>query len=551
MRALIGFLGCLVALQVSAEATLLHNARIHTFDPAAPAAEAMVWDAQGRLLAVGKSDALRARWPQAERIDAQARTVVPGLIDAHGHLMSLGHGLMRADLVGAQSKQEVLARLQAFARDLPEGAWLLGRGWDQNDWPEKVFPSAADLDAAFPDRPVWLERIDAHAGWGNSAALAAADRRFDGDWQPEGGRIERRDGKPTGVFIDEAMRLIEAAIPAPTPALQAEALERALQHAVSLGLTGVHDAGVRLDELALFRRFADAGKLSLRITAMADGDNQALAALCAMGPYRHAGGRLQMRAVKLYADGALGSRGAVLLDDYSDDPGNRGLFVTSPEALDASIAMARECGVQVAAHAIGDRGNRVLLDSFSRHLPKEAAARRELRWRIEHAQVIAPEDIPRFAELDVIASMQPTHATSDMPWAEDRIGPQRLRGAYAWQRLRAAGVRLALGSDFPVESVDPLLGLYAAITRQDAAGKPRGGWLPQQRLSPQEALRGFTLDAAYAGFAEDEVGSLIAGKRADFLILSDDVLDAPPATLLKSKVLATYLDGVAVYRTAQ
>jgi predicted amidohydrolase YtcJ len=522
---------------------IVFNARIHTLDAAQPAATWLRWDDTGRITASGEGEPPAL----AGAIDARGRTVVPGLIDAHGHLMNLGYGLLRANLAGTASKAEVLERLRAFERDLPEGAWLLGRGWDQNDWPEKAFPSTADLDAAFPSRPVWLERVDGHAGWGNGAALAAADRRFSGDWQPEGGRIERRDGQATGVFIDEAMKLIEAAIPPPDEALQARALELALAEAAKHGLTGVHDAGVKLEELALYRRFADAGRLPLRIYAMADGDNAALAALCAMGPYRHAGGRLQMRSVKLYADGALGSRGAVLLQDYSDDAGNRGLFVTAPAALDTAVDKARRCGLQVAAHAIGDAGNRRVLDSFARHLPQARQAGEDLRWRIEHAQIVALDDIPRFAALGVIASMQPTHATSDMPWAEARVGAERIRGGYAWQRMRAAGVALALGSDFPVEAVDPMLGLYAAVTRQDAASKPPQGWMADQRLTPEQALRGFTVDAAWAGFAEEEVGSLAPGKRADFVLLSQDVLAVAPAKLAETRVLATYVDGQAVY----
>jgi predicted amidohydrolase YtcJ len=540
----------LTALLVSLPASaggVLFNARIATLDPAAPAATWLQWDDDGRIVASGRGEAPAG----GTRIDARGAHVVPGLIDAHGHLMNLGHALLRADLAGTASKAEVIERLRDFERGLPAGAWLLGRGWDQNDWAEQSFPSAADLDAAFPTRPVWLERIDGHAGWGNSAALAAADRRLDGDWQPDGGRIERRDGKPTGVFIDEAVKLIEAAIPPPDETLQSRALERALAAAVKHGLTGVHDAGVSLQELARYRRFADAGKLPLRITAMADGDKEALAALCAMGPYRHAGGRLQMRTVKLYMDGALGSRGAMMLADYSDDPGNRGLSVMSPAALDAAIDTAHGCGIQVAAHAIGDAGNRRVLDSYARHLPAARGRGEDLRWRIEHAQIVALDDIPRFAQLGVIASMQPTHATSDMPWAEDRVGPARIRGGYAWQRMRAAGVALALGSDFPVESVDPMLGLYAGVTRQDAAGKPPGGWMPDQRLSPLEALRGFTLDAAWAGFAEQEVGSLAVGKRADFVLLSQDVLAAAPASLRETQVLATYVDGKAVYEAAR
>jgi predicted amidohydrolase YtcJ len=531
----------------AATPTVLVNARIHTLDPERPVATWMRWDDTGQINAVGGDDD-RPEVGVGGAIDAEGRTVIPGLIDAHGHLMGLGYSLTRANLVGTTSKADVIERLQIAARALPEGAWLLGRGWDQNDWPEKEFPTAADLDAAFPTRPVWLERIDGHASWGNSAALAAADRRFDGDWQPDGGRIERRDGKATGVFVDEASKLVEAAIPPPSAELQAAAFERALAEAVKHGLTGVHDAGVTLAELAMYRRFADAGKLPLRVTAMADGDKEALAALCAMGPYRHPGGRLQMRTVKLYVDGALGSRGAVLHADYDDAPGNRGLFVTAPAVFDAIVDKAAGCGLQIASHAIGDAGNTLVLDSYEKHLRAGDGNR---RWRIEHAQLLRLDDVPRFSRLGVIASMQPTHATSDMPWAEARVGAARLRGAYAWRRLLDAGARLALGSDFPVESVDPLLGLYAAITRQDAAGKPPGGWLPEQRLRPDEALRGFTLDAAYAGFAEHEVGSLVPGKRADFVLLSDDVLEGEALRLLKTRVLATYVDGVAVYEARQ
>jgi predicted amidohydrolase YtcJ len=518
----------------------LVNARIHTMDASVPLATAMAWDDAGRIVAIG--DAVPA---DAHAIDAGGRTVVPGLIDAHGHLMGLGQSLMRADLVGSTSKQDIVARLQAFEKDLPDGAWLLGRGWDQNDWAQKEFPTAADLDAAFPQRAVWLERVDGHAGWGNSAALAAADRQFGGDWQPEGGRILRADGKATGVFVDAAMALVEKAIPAPTPAVQDEAFARALDTAARHGLTGVHDAGTSLDDLARFRRFADAGKLPLRVYAMADGDAAALAALCAMGRYRHPGGRLEMRAVKLYIDGALGSRGAALLADYSDEPGHRGLLVTEPAAFESAVRKAKDCGLQAASHAIGDRGNRLVLDTYEKVLGADAKG--DHRWRVEHAQVVALDDIPRFAALGVIASMQPTHATSDMPWAEARLGKDRLQGAYAWQRLLKSGARLALGSDFPVEQVDPMLGLYAAVSRQDADGKPPGGWLPDQRLGAAEALRGFTLDAAWAGFAEHDVGSLAVGKRADFVVLSDDVLAVPMPKVRETRVLATYVDGKAVY----
>ncbi|HET6605000.1 MAG TPA: amidohydrolase [Xanthomonadaceae bacterium] len=528
---------------VVAQTTMLVNARIHTVDAGAPRARALAWEADGRLVFVGGAAAARERFPDATVIDAGGRTVVPGLIDAHAHLMGLGLALMRADLTGTTDKADVIARLQAFAADLPADGWLLGRGWDQNDWPEQRYPTAADLDAAFPGRPVWLGRIDGHAGWANTAAMRAAGVDLSGDWQPDGGRILRQDGEPTGIFVDTAAQLVEKVAPPPSEEALEQALERALAAAARHGLTGVHDAGTSLQDLARYRRFADAGRLTLRVYAMADGDAAALQALCAMGRYEHAGGRLAMRALKLYADGALGSRGAALLADYSDEPGHRGLLVTAPDALRKAIDKAVRCGVQVATHAIGDRGNRGVLDAYARWLPGK-----DLRWRIEHAQLVALQDIARFATLEVIASVQPTHATSDMPWAGDRVGESRLAGAYAWQRFRDAGARLALGSDFPVESVDPMLGLYAAVTRQDRSGHPPGGWLPSQRLTPEQALRGFTIDAAYAGFAEDRVGSLAVGKRADFVVLSEDPLAVAPAAVDDIRVLATYVDGRAVYR---
>jgi predicted amidohydrolase YtcJ len=529
--------------------TGLVNARIHTGEPGWPVRTAMVWDAGGRIVFAGDAAdaaALAKQYPGLKVIDGGGRDVVPGLIDAHAHLMNLGFALLRADLVDAASKEEVIARLKAFEATLPEGAWLLGRGWDQNDWPGKQFPTAADLDAAFPDRPVWLERVDGHAGWANSAAMRAAKRDLGGDWQPEGGRILREDGRATGVFIDTASAVIDEVVPAPDAALREEALERALQAAVSHGLTGVHDMGVSLADLKLMRDFASAGKLPLRIRAYADGDSEALAALCRVGrSFEHPGGRLAMRGVKFYVDGALGSRGAALLEDYSDEPGHRGLLVTEPAAYAAAVEKARGCGVQPASHAIGDRGNRIVLDTYEKALGEGAGE--DHRWRVEHAQVVAPVDIPRFATLKLIASMQPTHATSDMPWAEARVGKARLEGAYAWQRFRAAGVPLALGSDFPVESVDPRLGLYSSVTRADRDGRPAGGWLPDQKLTPAQALAGFTADAAHASFDEKELGKLVAGYRADFVILGGDPLTIEPAKLPALDVISTWVDGKPVY----
>lgn len=555
VRVLAVLLSCLCAAQAQADVRLLTAATIHTGETDAPAATALAWDdASGRVLAVGERAALRGRYPLATVTDLGDATVVPGLIDAHAHLMFLGATLMQADLSGATSKAEIIARLQRFAADNPDG-WLLGNGWDQNQWAQTDFPTAADLDAAFPARPVWLGRIDGHAGWANSAALRAlaqqpGQRALAGRWQPAGGRIVRdARHQPSGVFIDGAMELVRTAIPAPGEAAREQMLARALRKAVSQGLTGVHDMGVSREDLALMRRFADAGRLPLRIDAYADGNAEALADLCAHGAYRHPGGRLEMQGVKLFMDGALGSRGAALLADYSDDPHNRGLLVTSPDAFDVAVRKADGCGLQVATHAIGDRGNRIALDTYARVLGDGKS--RDHRWRIEHAQVVALADIPRFAALGVIASMQPTHATSDMGWAQDRVGPERIQGAYAWRRMLASGAHLALGSDFPVEQVDPRLGLYAAVTRQDRAGQPPGGWLPDQRLSAAEALRGFTADAAWAGHDDAEVGRLQPGLRADFVVLDRDPLAVPAAQLAELQVRSTWVDGRPVYEAAR
>ncbi|MGY0503766.1 amidohydrolase [Luteimonas sp. e5] len=527
--------------------TLVSAARIHTMDPAQPRVQALVHDDTGRILAVGEREALARAYPAAKRLDLGEATVIPGLIDAHGHMQGLGLLHVQVNLAGLRSKEDVLARLREFAATLPEGAWLTGRGWDQNLWPDKAFPSAADLDALFPERPVWLRRVDGHAGWANSAAMRLATRPLQGDWQAEGGDIQRIDGQPTGIFIDSAMAFIAEAMPPLDEATASRALELGMADAVAHGLTGVHDAGVSLAGLRRYQRLADAGKLPLRITAMADGDGAALDMLCSEGLYQHAGGRLRMRSIKLFADGALGSRGAAMIEPYSDDHGNHGLMLTSPAELRRIAGKARDCGVQVATHAIGDAGNRNVLDAYAAALG-DAAARSDHRWRIEHAQIIALEDIPRLRSLNLIASMQPTHATSDMGWAEARVGPQRITGAYAWRRFRDAGVRLALGSDFPVESVDPRLGLHAAVTRTDGDGLPAGGWMPQEKLTAWEALRGFTLDAAHAGFAEAEVGSLAVGKRADFVVLAEDPLAQPAQALPQLTVQATFVDGKAVYQ---
>jgi len=520
------------------------NARIRTLDPAAPVAEAMVWDSSGRIVAIGSSADLSQAHPDARLRDLAGRSVIPGLIDAHGHVMGLGLAMLNADLSGAASIEEVIARLKTHVAELPEQAWLAGRGWDQTRWPGAEFPAAADLDEVFPERPVLLERIDGHALWANSAAMARVKADLSGDWQPDGGHIHRdQAGRPTGIFIDRAGEVFSKVVPSPGEAELALALDRAVARMSALGLTGVHEAGTSLDVLRRYLHRDAAGKLPIRIYALADGDGAALDALCRLGPVET--GRVTMRGVKLYADGALGSRGAALFEDYADDPGNRGLLFESDQALQRMVDKAMSCGLQVAIHAIGDRANRQAIDAIiagQRRYPANPG-----RHRIEHVQIIHRDDISRLADAGIIASMQPTHATSDMRWAADRLGAERLFGAYAWQRIRAAGARLAFGSDFPVEKVDPMLGIHAAVTRQDIDGEPPGGWLADQRVSAEVALAGFTIEAAYAGFAERRQGSLEIGKQADFVVLDRDLVTVQAAAIPEAVVLATYLDGKAVY----
>jgi len=526
--------------------TLIHDAQIRTEDARQATAGAMAFTDNGLIWAVGDEAALLAAHPDATRVDLGGRTVIPGLIDSHGHLNGLAESLTRASLVGTQDKAEIIERLREHAAKLGPNDWLLGRGWDQNDWPEHAFPTRQDLDAAFPDRPVWLRRIDGHAGWANSAALARARRDLAGDWQPQGGFIHRdADGQPTGILVDHAMGLIDAVVPATPEPLMTAALQQAIARMLSLGMTGVHDPGIDRADLDRYRRLLGQGGLLTRVYAMVGGTGELFDWLCALGPLADPSGRLYMRAVKLYADGALGSRGAALLQDYSDDPGNVGLLFQSDAQLQDQVNRIMACGFQVAVHAIGDRANRQVLDALEagqRKYPDNPG-----RHRVEHAQILDAADVPRFAKLGVIAAMQPTHATSDMYWAPERLGEARLRYAYAWRSLLDSGARLAFGSDFPVEEVNPVLGIYAAVTRQDLSGWPPGGWQPQERVSREEALRGFTLDAAYAGFMEQEVGSLEAGKRADFVVLDRDIMTVPAGDILATRVLQTWLDGVKVY----
>ena len=525
--------------------TVIYNAIIHTVDEAAPLAAAMAFDSSGKILLLGPDQEVLDTYPDARHLDQHGLTVIPGLIDSHGHLNGLAMFMTGAQLTGTRSKQEIIQRLKAHEKILGEHDWLIGRGWDQNDWPEQEFPTRHDLDLAFPGRPVWLRRIDGHASWGNSVAIAQADRDLTGDWQEEGGFIHRdADGQPTGVFIDGAGAYVARAVPPVSAELISTSLDVALQYTASLGLTGVHDPGLDTKDIELYQAKIAEGRFPIRAYVMTDGAGATLDRLCGSGGLYDASGRLVVRSGKLYEDGALGSRGAALLEDYSDDPGNRGLMFNQPAALAAQVEKVLSCGFQVGIHAIGDAGNRTALDAIEAAMalyPDNPG-----RHRVEHAQVLSGPDLERFARLGVIAAVQPTHATSDMYWAEQRIGP-RIRYAYAWRSLLDRGARLALGSDFPVEEVNPMLGIYAAVARKDLKGWPEGGWYPEEALSRQEALRGFTLDGAYAGFMEDQVGSLAAGKRADFAVLDRDIMRVPEEQIATAVVLETWLDGERIY----
>ncbi len=521
------------------------NGNIYTVNEKQPNVEAVV--VRGRkIINLGSAAQMREQYSNAQVIDLGGATLIPGLIDAHGHLLGLGESLLNVDLTGTQNKAEIIQRLKTKAAELTDDQWLLGRGWDQNDWPTPELPTKADLDEAFPTRPVWLERVDGHANWGNSAAIKFSDRNLSGHWQIDGGEIIR-DGNqnPTGVFIDNAVSIIQSKVPTGSDDERMIALETAMKKTAEVGLTGMHDAGTSLKTWRLLNQLHDDRKLKIRVYSMANGAQEMLDYLCEQGSQVDALGMLTARSIKLYSDGALGSRGAALITDYSDDPGNKGLLVETQQTLTKHVNKAIHCGLQVNIHAIGDRGNKVTLDVLTQ---ASAANDNPGRHRIEHAQVVAPADFQRFKKLGLIASVQPTHATSDMYWAEERVGAERIKGAYAWRQFLDFGIPLALGSDFPIERPDPLHGFYAAVTRQDHQQWPKGGWRSKEKLTRKEALYGFTLGAAYAAFQEDSVGSIEVGKYADFTVLSKDIMQIPETEILSTNVTSTYINGEAVYR---
>ena len=530
-------LACLWAFAASAD-TAIHNVVGYTSSAnGVRDFSVLVFGADGKVVATG-DESLLADIPAGDRIDGGGRFVLPGLTDAHAHVYSQGFLALSLNLLGAASVDAAVDRIREYAAARRAG-WILGRGWNQVLWPVQEFPTAADIDAVVADRPVWLRRIDGHAGWANSRALEIAG--IDSDTpDPVGGKIIRDDdGNATGVLVDNAMALVERQIPTPTRGEIRECYATAIDGLLALGITGVHDAGIDKTEAEVYLSMADDGDLRMRIYAMLSDIGPNLDAFAE--PIRGYGNdHLDIAAVKLYSDGALGSRGAAMIEPYDDDPENRGLPFYTQQQLDEFVGAANRKGFQVGIHAIGDLGNRMALDAFERAQGGKASP---LRNRVEHAQIIALDDIPRFSELGVIASMQPVHATSDMNMAEDRVGPQRIRGGYAWRRLLDSGAVIASGSDFPVELPNPFHGLYAAVARQDRAGMPEGGWYPEQAMTRAEALHSFTLGAAYAAHQEDRMGSLEPGKWADFIVVDRDYFEVPVSEIDDIRVLQTWVGG--------
>ena len=477
-------------------------------------------------------------------IDGGGQTMIPGLVDAHGHVLTYGLGLLRVDLVGATTEAEAAQRVLDFAADNTELEWVQGRGWNQVLWDSNEFPTAASLDALVSDRPVWLTRVDGHAAWANTMAMELAGINQDTE-DPVGGQIIRdENSNATGVFVDTAMSYIREQIPDTSFEEQKVALIAAMKSLATYGITSVHDAGIGSSTISAYKELVADAPLPIRVYAMIAASDPLYQDRLEEGFIESDDLTFAIESVKVVADGALGSRGAALIEDYHDDPGNRGLLRYNDERLEFLMRAAMNAGFQVNTHAIGDDANMRALDNYEQLILETNS--RDRRHRVEHAQILRYEDILRFAELEVVPSMQATHATSDKNMAEDRLGPVRIQGAYAWRKLLETGARIANGSDFPVEHPNPFYGLHASVTRQDQRNEPPGGWYAEENMSLVEALASFTIDAAYAGHQEGELGSLEPGKKADFIILDRDIFVVSPTELWQTQVYETWVNGVKI-----
>ncbi|MFQ5797326.1 MAG: amidohydrolase [Bacteroidota bacterium] len=533
---------------------LLYNGLIYTVDGQFSVAEAVAVRGR-RIVGVGKTEDLLKKFDAKETLDLQGKPVFPGFIDAHAHFLGLGLSFLILDLVGTTSPEQIASLVRERVRGLGVGRLILGRGWDQNDWPVKQFPTREILDEVAPDNPVYLVRIDGHAAWVNSKVLELAGITSQ-TFEPEGGRIIRDlAGNPTGIFVDRAIDVLTPIFRVERPTLltyTADELRQAGGLAARVcaesGLTSVQDMGSTLEEIQVLKELLAEGDFPVRLYVAIDGSDTATYEFYfERGPEISLfDNKLTVRALKLWADGALGSRGAALIEPYVDEAGNRGLTRTSEEELLRKCVEALDHGFQVFTHAIGDRGNHIVLNVYEKALKERQT--NDYRFRVEHVQVLHPDDMLRFRELNIIPSMQPTHCTSDMYWAIDRLGPDRIKGAYAWRSLLDSGVIIPGGSDFPVESPNPLWGIYAAVTRQDHRGWPEGGWYPEQRMTIEEAIRSFTIWAAFGAFEENLKGSIEPGKLADLVVLSKDIVTIAPREILTTEVLMTMVGGNWVFK---
>jgi predicted amidohydrolase YtcJ len=525
---------------------ILKAGRIWTGDPAHPWAEALACR-DGRIVAVGDAEEVMAyKGPSTRVLDRPDAFALPGLIDAHAHLTELGAEREQVDLRGVKDLDEVARRVKERLDADPGDGWVLGRNWDQSLYPGGAFPTADVLDKVAPDRPVWLIRVDGHAGWANSEALRRAKVTKETQPPSNGQIIRDKEGRPTGIFVDGATSLIWKVVPPGSDEDIARRILKAQQICLDNGLTMIHDASVSRGEAEVYRRLDREHKLKLRVYGMATPPSGRAVEFASTSPIpTKEGRRFELRAIKVFIDGAMGSRGGLLFEPYSDDPGNSGLLLTDPKVLEGMTVAALRHGWQVCTHAIGDKGNALVLDAYAAALRAVPEAK-DPRLRIEHAQVVRRQDVARFKQLGIIASMQPSHASDDMRWADARLGPGRVDGAYAWRWFLDAGVPLAFGSDFPVEVVNPFWGIYAALTRQDEQGRPEGGWHPDQRMTLDETLRAFTAGSAFASFDEDRLGSLKVGLRADVTVVDRDLFKAKPLDVLKAKIVATVVDGEVV-----
>ncbi|MCW8109664.1 amidohydrolase [Alteromonas ponticola] len=546
MRKTLIFLTLIFAAFSLNAATLINNVKGYTLNP-----EGNLVTFSSLLIDQGKVKALdpESSPVEAEIIDGNGHVMLPGLIDAHGHLLGLGDNLLKVDLRNTSSEKEAAQAVAEYALGKAHLDWITGRGWNQELWSDRAFPKKSSLDKLNIDKPIWLIRVDGHAGWANSKALELAGVTKS-TRAPAGGEIIRdAQGNPTGVLIDNAMSLIEKHLPHESANVMHAQLRAAGEHLLSQGITSMHDAGIGHKVYTFYLAKAVEEKLPLRVYAMVSATDPQLDQILERGNIIDPQGMLVIRSVKAYGDGALGSRGAALLKPYSDAQHQHGLLLTPKDDMPTLFNKVIGAGFQLNYHAIGDKANRLALDQFEQTF--KMAGGKDLRNRIEHAQVIAIRDLPRFAELGVLPSMQPTHATSDKNMAEDRVGKERIKGAYAWQTLLKSGVRVPLGSDFPVELANPFYGLHAAVTRQDRDNQPVKGWYPEEALTLEQAFKGFTLDAAYAAHMEEEIGTLTPGKWADFILVDQDIFNISEKDIWKTQVLQTWIAGKEVFKRPQ